>query len=560
MKIKNKFNILSSVRNLLLIGILSLILNPTFSQNDAGFETVKNLDIFYSLYKEMDLFYVDEIDPAKTVKTAIDAMLKSLDPYTVYITESEIEDLKFMTTGEYGGIGALIRKQDDYVVISEPYENFPAQEAGLKAGDVIKAIDGRDMKGKTNAEVSELLKGQPNSNVKLSIERPGNDKSLEFVITRKEIKIPSVPYYDIIDDNIGYIRLSSFTNTAHKELKAAYQEMKKDNSLNGLILDLRGNPGGLLMESVKICNLFIDKGKTVVSTKGKVEQWDKTYVTTDNPIDIDIPLVVLVNSISASASEIVSGCFQDLDRAVIIGQRTFGKGLVQTTRDLSYNTKLKVTTAKYYIPSGRCIQTLDYSHRNEDGSVGRVPDSLVSEFKTFNGRSVYDGGGVLPDIEIEPEKISNITISLLTKSLIFDFATLFALENEKIEEAYEFAVTDEVYDEFVDFLADKDYDYETESEEMLKKIIEVVKKEKYYSVAEQELNELEKKLAHDKNKDLQIFKEEISQLLGDEIVHRYYYQKGRIQYAMKFDKDLQTALEVLKDKERYTKILQAQEK
>ncbi|HPG72640.1 MAG TPA: S41 family peptidase, partial [Bacteroidales bacterium] len=513
---------------LALAGVLSVS-----AQSDKSFETIKHLDIFYSLYKEVELFYVDDIDPSKTIRKAMDAMLESLDPYTVYISESEIEDLRFMTTGEYGGIGALIRKHNEYVVISEPYEGFPAQQAGLYAGDMIVAIDGRDVKGKSTSDVSELLKGQPGSKLVLSIKRPGIQDLIEFSLTRAEIKIPSVPYYSLLEGDIAYIQLSSFTNTATSEVKAALNEMHKERKLKGVILDLRGNPGGLLMEAVKICNLFVEKGQIVVSTKGKVAQWDKTYITTDTPFDIETPVVVLVNRGSASASEIVSGCIQDLDRGVVIGQRTFGKGLVQTTRDLSYNAKLKITTAKYYIPSGRCIQALDYTHRNEDGSVGRVPDSLVSQFTTRGGRIVYDGGGVLPDIVIEPENLSNISMSLLEKNLIFDFATKYKSDNQTISEASAFDASGKVYDEFVEYISNKEYDYETESEELLNELVETAKTEKYYDIAVAELEALRKKLAHDKNKDLQVFRDEIAEMLGSEIVHRYYYQKGRTQYYMK---------------------------
>ncbi|HOE03633.1 MAG TPA: S41 family peptidase [Bacteroidales bacterium] len=541
----------------LLTGFMAIALLPLFAQTetDKSFETVKHLDIFYSLYKEVDLFYVDELDPSKTIGTAIDAMLESLDPYTVYITESEIEDLRFMTTGEYGGVGALIRKHNEFVVISEPYENYPAQKAGLRAGDAIVSIDGKSMKDKNTSDVSELLKGQPNTVVKLLIRRPGVENDMEFSLTRMEIKIPSVPHYQLLEGNIAYIQLSSFTNTAASEVKDAFLELKKDKELKGVILDLRGNPGGLLIEAVKICNIFVDKGQTVVSTKGKVAQWDKTYLTTDTPVDAGIPLVVLVNRGSASASEIVSGCIQDLDRGVIVGQRTFGKGLVQTTRDLSYNTKLKVTTAKYYIPSGRCIQALDYTHRNEDGSVGRVPDSLVSEFSTLHGRKVFDGGGVLPDIITETETFSNIAVSLLAKNIIFDFATWFVNNNPTIADAGSFTIDEKIYADFLSFIADKDFDYKTETEEQLNEMIETAQKEKYYDVAAQELEALKLKFAHDKNKDLQIFKSEISELIGDEIVHRYYYQKGRTQYMMKYDKELQAAIDVINDSVRYQSIL-----
>lgn len=539
---------------LALAGVLSVS-----AQSDKSFETIKHLDIFYSLYKEVELFYVDDIDPSKTIRKAMDAMLESLDPYTVYISESEIEDLRFMTTGEYGGIGALIRKHNEYVVISEPYEGFPAQQAGLYAGDMIVAIDGKDVKGKSTSDVSELLKGQPGSKLVLSIKRPGIQDLIEFSLTRAEIKIPSVPYYSLLEGDIAYIQLSSFTNTATSEVKAALNEMHKERKLKGVILDLRGNPGGLLMEAVKICNLFVEKGQIVVSTKGKVAQWDKTYITTDTPFDIETPVVVLVNRGSASASEIVSGCIQDLDRGVVIGQRTFGKGLVQTTRDLSYNAKLKITTAKYYIPSGRCIQALDYTHRNEDGSVGRVPDSLVSQFTTRGGRIVYDGGGVLPDIVIEPENLSNISMSLLEKNLIFDFATKYKSDNQTISEASAFDASGKVYDEFVEYISNKEYDYETESEELLNELVETAKTEKYYDIAVAELEALRKKLAHDKNKDLQVFRDEIAEMLGSEIVHRYYYQKGRTQYYMKYDPELKKAIEVINNQELYKSVLSTAE-
>ncbi|HOY38482.1 MAG: S41 family peptidase [Bacteroidales bacterium] len=552
---KVRFNKFSFLSLFFLLGSLMLLPAEVRAQEDKDFETVKQLDIFYSLYKELDLFYVDEIDPAKTIRIAIDAMLEKMDPYTVYLPEDEIEDLRFMTTGEYGGIGALIRKYEDYVAISEPYQGFPAQKSGLKAGDIIVAIDGKDTKGKNTSDVSELLKGQPGTNVKLSIRRTGENAAMEITITREEIKIPSVPYYELLKGDIAYIQLSSFTNTATTEVRDAYLELSQNRKLNGVILDLRGNPGGLLVEAVKICNLFLEKDVLVVSTKGKVEQWDKEYKTTELPLDATIPLVVLVNSGSASASEIVSGCMQDLDRGVIIGQKTYGKGLVQTTRDLSYNSKLKVTTAKYYIPSGRCIQALDYTHRNEDGSVGRVPDSLVSEFKTRNGRSVFDGGGVLPDIVTEPRKIASITESLILENFIFDFATDYTAKNNTIAGAAEFHIDDALYGDFVSYLSDKHFEYQTESEELLNELIETSKEEKYFSVAEAELEALRLKLGHDTNKDLLVFKDEISEILGMEIVHRYYYQKGKIQYEMKYDEELNKAIEVISNKAMYDSIL-----
>lgn len=530
------------------------------SFDDENFQIAKNLDIYHTLFRELNLYYVDETDPADLVKTSIDKMLESLDPYTVYIPESQMEDYRFMTTGQYGGIGALIRNSDDFVIITEPYEGFPAFKAGIKAGDKIVEIDGKSVKGRNSKEISELLKGEPKTEIHLGIQRPGNEKVLEKVVVREKIKINSVPYSGMLNDSIGYIRLASFTEDCSKEVKEAFKEMKKNHAVKGLVFDLRGNPGGLLMEAVAVSNIFIPKGQDIVSTKGKVKQWNRTYQATSDAFDTEIPLAVLVNSGSASASEIVSGAIQDLDRGVVLGTRTFGKGLVQTTRDLSYNSKLKITTAKYYIPSGRCIQALDYSHRNEDGSVGRVPDSLISEFKTKGGRQVFDGGGIVPDIGVEPQTLSKIAISLYTKSLIFDFATLYQQTHETIPPVYEFKIDESIYREFVNFLADKDFDYTLESEQMISKLEEVVKREKYHTMVAEELNLLRKKLAHDKNKDLELFRTEISDLLREEIVSRYYYQTGRAQANISNDPLIVKALEVLSEQETYKKILSPSDK
>lgn len=535
------------------LGVASLTL-VSFDDNTT-FEIAKNLDIYYTLFRELNLYYVDDTKPGDLVKKSIDAMLNSLDPYTVYIPESQMEDFRFMTTGQYGGVGALIRKEGDYVVITEPYEGFPAQKNGINAGDIIIEIDGQSIKGKSSSEVSDILKGQPKTNLKLTLKRPGTADPIEKTIEREEIKIDAVPYYGVISDSVGYINLSSFTESAYSEVKKALLDLKENKGVKSIIFDLRGNPGGLLIEAVNITNLFVEKSESIVSTKGKVKDWDKNYTASMAPIDKEIPMVVLVNSGSASASEIVSGAIQDLDRGVIIGQRTFGKGLVQTTRPLSYNAKLKITTAKYYTPSGRCIQALDYTHRNPDGSVGKVPDSLVTEFKTKNGRTVYDGGGVSPDIILEAEQLSNLSGSLYNKNLFFDFATEFVLKHPSISKISEFSITDEIYNEFIAFLKNKNCDYETQSEEDLKLLTESTKNEKYFDLVKDEIEVLKKKLAHDRNKDLQVFKPEIEQLLFEEIVSRYYFQKGRMQALLKGDPAMKEAIAILKDKTRYNTIL-----
>lgn len=526
----------------------------TQSFKDDYFEITRNLDIFTTLFRELNINYVDETNPGKLMKTGIDAMLQSLDPYTNYIPESDIEDYRFMTTGQYGGIGALIGKNGDHVIITDPYEGFAAHKAGLMAGDKIIEVDGKATKGKSVSDISQILKGQPKTNVKLKISRPGSEGILEKEIERQEIKVKSVPYSGMIEEGIGYIKLRSFTQNCSKDLADALQELKANNNLTSLVLDLRGNPGGLLHESVNIVNLFIDKGKDVVSTKGKLKDMDKTYKALNSPIEKDLPLVILVNSSSASASEIVSGAIQDFDRGLIIGQKTFGKGLVQTTRPLSYNSQLKITTAKYYIPSGRCIQALDYSNRNEDGSVGSVPDSLKSQFKTGSGRIVYDGGGIEPDYTTARTKYSKITQSLISKYLIFDFATEYKLKHETIADAEKFKLTNEDFNAFVLFLSGKEYDYTTQSEEAIEKLKELTIEDKYFDGLKTEYEALKNKIAHNKQVDLQTNKEEIMNLLQNEIVSRYYYETGRIKSSFTFDKDIKMAISALKDKSIYTSI------
>ncbi len=528
---------------IMFVAVLSVAL-VSFTRDEKNFEIAKNLDIYHTLFRELNMFYVDEIDPNALVKTSIDDMLQSLDPYTNYISEDQMEDFRFMTTGEYAGIGALISQHGDDIIVAEPYEGFPAQKFGLKAGDIFLEVEGKDAKNMSTEDVSNLLKGPANKPVSIKVQRTGEKKPIAVDVVREKISIDAVPYYGMLEDNTAYIRLSNFTANCSQEVKNAYTELKKNNP-DALILDLRGNPGGLLMEAVKIVNFFVPKGEEIVSTRGKVTQWDKTYTATAEPIDTTIKLAVLVNRGSASASEIVSGAIQDLDRGIIVGNRTFGKGLVQTTRDLSYNTKLKVTTAKYYIPSGRCIQVLDYSHRNEDGSVGNVPDSLISEFTTKHGRKVYDGGGIVPDLKIDAETLSTLGIELVTQFKIFDFATKYANENASIAQPEAFDISDDIYSQFTDYVKSGDFSYDSESLSEIDELIKTAKREKYFDIAEDEFDALKAKLAPDLNKDLKEFRPEISDLLKDEIVSRYYFQKGAIKSAIKDDKGVKEAIDAL---------------
>jgi len=532
------------------VGIVSI---SSFAFVSGYFEVSKNLDIFTTLFREVNIYYVDETKPGEMIEKAIDSMLEDLDPYTNYIPESDIEDFRFQTTGQYGGIGAMIRKKGDYVVIAEPYEGFPADKAGLIAGDKLLEIDGKSVKGKTTQEVSSVLKGQPGVKVKLLIERPGVKGSILKEFIREEVKVKSIPYMGMVDDGIAYVRLRSFTRNCANEVKQAIEKLKDENDVQGLVLDLRGNPGGLLNESVDLCNLFIDKDQEVVSTKGKIKEWEKSYKTHHNPLDTELPLVVLINQSSASASEIVSGTMQDVDRGVIIGKKSFGKGLVQQTRKLSYNSQLKVTVAKYYTPSGRCIQALDYGNRNDDGSVGKVADSLKTAFHTKKGRVVYDGGGVDPDITVNPDMYAEIVGSLLSKQLIFDFATQFVINNDSIDVPGKFIVSDDLYEDFVKFLSDKDYEYETNTEKQLSELIELAEDE--YVEFKEDLVELQNKLLSYKEDDLHKYQSQISDLIRSELMARYYYQEGRIIASLADDIVLDEAIDLLYDNERYKGIL-----
>jgi carboxyl-terminal processing protease len=530
-----------------------------FKSDQKNFEISKNLDIFYTLVRELNLFYVDEVKPGKLIKTGIDDMLETLDPYTVFIPESEMDDFKFMTTGEYAGIGAMISKRGNQIIVAEPYEGFPAQLSGLRAGDIFIEVDGKPVDKLAVSDVSEILKGPAKKPVKVKMKRPGEKKLFTIDIVREAIQIDPVTYYGMIDNKTGYVRLSSFTDGCAVSLRNAVLELRDKKGASSLVLDLRSNPGGLLGEAVKVTNLFVNHGQEIVSTKGKVSQWDKTYRATEQPVDSVMPLIILVNSGSASASEIVAGALQDLDRAVIMGNRTFGKGLVQTTRDLSYNTKLKVTTAKYYIPSGRCIQALDYTHKNADGSVGNIPDSLITVFKTKNGRPVKDGGGITPDIRDVQDTLSTLSFKLVQDFMIFDFATEFAADHKTIPPPDQFAVSDDVYNEFHQFLTEKKFSYESRSEQTLKALIETAKREHYYEGAENEFMALEKGLALDLNQDIEKSKEEICDLLKDEIVSRYYFQKGAIMASLGSDKEVRSVLKLLNTPQEYSRILRPSE-
>ena len=548
--------LVKSKRRIIGIIVLAAVIMVGFSKKD-DFKITRSLDIYYSLFRELNIFYVDEVNPEKLVETSIESMLESLDPYTKYIPEKEMDDFEFMTTGNYGGIGALIRKEGDYAIISQPYKDFPADKSGLKAGDVLKKINGESIKGWKLEEVSDKLKGIPETTVKLTIERMDQQEPLQKEVVRQDLHINSVPYYGMTDpeQGVGYIRLTKFTQGSGQEVRTAFSRLKSNNEMNAVVLDLRSNPGGLLMEAVNVANIFVPMGKEIVSTQGRVEKWNQSYATQKQPLDTNIRLIVLVNRASASASEIVAGAIQDLDRGVVVGKRTFGKGLVQATRPLSYNSKLKVTTAKYYIPSGRCIQAKDYSNRNEDGSVGEVPDSLIQEFTTANGRKVYDGGGIRPDVEVDHGDLSQIEISLITKNLIFDFATHYALNNDTIPPVEKWEVDDQTYASFRTFLKGKEWDYTTESEEKLKELVETAKEEQYYERAEATLEELGKKLSHNKQNDLERYKESIKARLEEEIASRYYYQKGGIKAGLEDDGQVEKALSLATDTSRYRAIL-----
>lgn len=538
----------------------------SFKEDDRNFQISKNLDIFNSIFKELDMFYVDTVNAEKMIQTGVEGMLSLTDPYTEYYPEEEVSSLKEMTTGKYGGIGAAIRYYEakDRIAVVEPTEGMPAAEAGVKAGDIILSVGGKemvrgDMKPQEfSSKVSEALRGEPGTSFVLKVLRPlKNDSTvMEFKITRKNIRTNPVPYYGMVKDSIGYLALSSFTENSAKDFKKAFIELKQKGA-KSLIIDLRDNGGGSLSEAVDIVNLYVPKGQEIVVTKGKVRQAQGSYKTQNEPVDTQIPLAVLVNGATASASEIVSGSLQDLDRAVVIGSRTFGKGLVQTIRPLPYNGTLKVTTSKYYIPSGRCIQAIDYAKKNADGSVARTPDSLTTVFHTAAGREVRDGGGIRPDIEVKGDKIPNIVFYLMNDDLIFDYATQYCWDHPTLASVDDFKLTDADYEAFKKLVKSRNFTYDRQSEKMLKSLKEIAEFEGYMTEAAEEFKALEKKLNHNLDRDLDYFAKPIKEYISQEIVTRYFYQRGAAMERLKDDADLEEAIKVLQNPVRYREILSA---
>jgi carboxyl-terminal processing protease len=544
-----------SVAFLMVSGIVAF---KTVQENDRYFQIVKNLDIFATLFKEVNAYYVDEVNPNQLIKVGIDAMLNSLDPYTTYIPEDDIEDYMTIATGEYGGIGAVIQRKQGINTVIMPHKGSPADRAGLKIGDQILEINGISLEGKNSEDISRLLDGAARSDIELLIKRFDREEPFKVSVRREKITLPNVSYSGMVTEDIGMIRLTDFTTKAGKEVSNALDDLKADGA-EKIILDLRGNPGGLLDEAINVSNVFVGKGKEIVSTRGKLETWTRVYRAPFEATDTRIPLVVLIDNMSASAAEIVAGVMQDYDRGVLVGRKTFGKGLVQQTRPLSYNSQLKVTTAKYYIPSGRCIQAIDYSTRNEDGSVGKIADSLKSEFKTKNGRFVYDGGGLDPDIPIESYRYAPISYTLIRKDHIFNYATSYFYSHETIEAARDFDLTDVEYESFVNWLSDKDYSYTTKVESSLDKLIEVAKEEKYYEDIQGQIYELRDAALKNKEEDLYNFKTEILALLEQEIASRYYLQEGALESTFNIDEDITTAIEILNDEKRYRQLLAGSE-
>lgn len=555
-----------SMKKVLISLLMVLLAAPAFAQidRDHDFKTAKNMDIFNSIYKNLDLMYVDTLDAEEVVGNGIKAMLGSLDPYTTYYPEEKVNELKNMLTGKYAGVGAVVRYnfQLQRVCISEPYENMPAAEVGLKKGDIILSIDNEDMTNKDVAYVSDHLRGDPGTSFIIKVKRPSTGKTLKMKITRRTIQMPFLPYYGMLEGGFGYINFNSFTDNCAKDVRRAFIDLKKQGA-KGLVFDLRNNGGGSVSEAVSIINMFLPKGKTVLKMQGKLQRSNKEYKTSVEPVDSVMPMVVLVNGNSASASEIMSGSLQDYDRAIILGTRTYGKGLVQTTMDLPYNGQMKLTTAKYYIPSGRCVQALNYKH-SKGGYVEHVPDSLTKVFYTANGREVRDGGGVKPDVEVKPDSLPNIAFYLAgardSNEVMLNYEVDYIAKHPTIAPAKDFALTDADYDEFKARVLKTDFKYDRETEKYLKDLEKLAKFEGYYDDAKPEFEALKKKLSHNVAKDLDYNKEYIKQLLENEIVAAYYFQAGAIQNSLRYDKQIKEAVKLLNSPEEYSKILRPAKK
>lgn len=540
---------------LLSVAVLMVCLSFT-KPAERYFEIAKNLDIFATLFKEVNALYVDEVNPNQLIRTGIDAMLASLDPYTNYIPEDEVEDYRTMNTGQYGGIGAITREIGNRTVVTMIMEGYSAQKGGLHIGDEILKIDDVDITRLSREEAGQLMKGQLGTPVTLTVKRFGSKEPIKLQFLREKIKVHNVPFSGMVGNDVAYVQLSDFTPDAAKEVRNALAALKEQGAKSAII-DLRGNPGGLLLEAVHISNLFLPKGKLVVSTKGKIPEHNLSYETQSTPLDDQMPVAVLINRGSASASEIVAGTIQDYDRGVVIGEKSYGKGLVQISRPLSYNSQLKVTTAKYYTPTGRCIQALDYTHRRDDGSVGSIPDSLKSSFKTPNGRTVYDGGGIEPDVITTPMEAHALTQVLFEKGYFFDFATEFCHKLKEPVDAKSFRLSDEGYNQFINFMKGKDYSYKTQAEAEIEQFIEEAKKERYFDEIKPQVEQVYKRITDNKKNDLMVYKDQISMLLEDEIVSRYHLERGSVESRFKYDQDVAAAVKILHDQEQYRKILNA---
>ena len=550
MKTKKKILLASAL-------LITVALLAASKPAERYFEIAKNLDIFATLFKEVNALYVDDVNPNKLVRTGIDAMLNSLDPYTNYIPEDEVEDFRTINTGQYGGIGAITREINNRTVVTMIMEGYGAQKGGLRIGDEILKIDDAELAKLSREQSSHLMKGQVGTPVTLTVRRAGAEQPLTLQFKREKIKVNNVPYYGMVGTDVAYIQLSDFTPDAAKEVKIALISLKELGA-KSVILDLRGNPGGLLIEAVNITNIFLPKGKLVVSTKGKIPENNLNYETLSAPVDTEIPVSVLINRGSASASEIVAGTLQDYDRGVIIGEKSYGKGLVQVSRPLSYNAQLKVTTAKYYTPTGRCIQVLDYTHRREDGSVGSIPDSLKKAFKTSAGRVVYDGGGIDPDIKTESPEAHMLTQMLFERGLLFNYATQYVQKHPQAVDPRTFTLSDEDYKEFVVWMKDKNYQYKSYLEYELQQFAEEAKKEKYYTELKAQLDQIQTRIAESKKNELMMYKDEIKMLLEEDVVSRYHLEKGSIEAGFKYDDDVKKAVEVLHGSAQYRKILNMQ--